>query len=305
MRLSDFEGKYYCTIRDGEFETLGNVTSEVPCSFLTFAGSKDFLEKALKKENVSCIVISEDMEAEAGNIGENYGIAVAKSPKYAVQALHNELVATKDPRYITEAVKTTIGKDCDISSSAVIAETGVVIGNNVKIEENVIIREGVEIGDNCVIRAGAIIGSDACLVGRDLNGNLMPLVSAGKVVFGKNVMAGYYSFFSKGMYPYEAATVGDYSIVGYNVDISHNVRLASNVLVLDQSQVCGNCVVDESVRIAPQAIVSNRLHIEPNVEITIGSVVVNGIKKGLKVAGNFAIEHSKFMQWHLKKLRSK
>lgn len=305
MKLSDFEGKYYHTVRDGEFETLGNVTSDVPCRFLTFAGSPDFLEKALKKENVSCIVITEEMAKSLDAIGPEFGIAVAKSPKYAVQALHNELVATKDPRYVSEATKTRIGKGCDISSSAIIAENDVIIGNNVKIEENVIIREGVEIGDNCVIRAGAIIGSDACLVGRDLNGNLMPLISAGKVIFGKNVVAGYYSFFSKGMFPYEAATVGDYSIVGYNVDISHNVRLAPNVLVLDQSQVCGNSVVDDNVRIAPQAIVSNRLHIEPGVEITIGSVVVNGIKKGLKVAGNFAIEHSKFVQWHLKKLRSK
>lgn len=305
MKLSDFEGKYYQTVRDGEFETLGNVTSDAPYKFLTFAGSPDFLEKALKKENVSCIVIAEEMVESLDAIGPEFGIAVAKSPKYAVQALHNELVATKDPRYVNKVTKTRIGKDCDISNRAIIAENGVIIGNNVKIEENVIIREGVEIGDNCVIRAGTIIGNEACLAGRDLNGNLMPLVSAGKVVFGKNVMAGYYSFFSKGMYPYEATTFGDFSIVGYNVDISHNVRFASNVLVLDQSQVCGNCVVDENVRIAPQAIVSNRLHIEPNVEITIGSVVVNGIKKGLKVAGNFAIEHSKFMQWHLKKLRSK
>ncbi len=175
MKLSDFEGKYFHTVRDGEFETLGNVTSDVPCKFLTFAGNSDFLEKAMKKENVSCIVISEEMTEFVDVISPEFGIAVAKSPKYAVQALHNELVATHDSRYVNEITKTRIGKNCEISSSAVIAENGVVLGDNVKIEENVIIREGVEIGDNCVIRAGAIIGSDACLVGRDLDGNLMHL----------------------------------------------------------------------------------------------------------------------------------
>ena len=150
-----------------------------------------------------------------------------------------------------------------------------------------------------------MIGNEACLAGRDLNGNLMYLESAGKVVAGKHVVIGYYSLISKGMFPYEITAVGDYSIIGYNVDISHNSKLAVNTLVLDQSQVCGNCSIDENVRIAPQAIVSNRLHISNNADVSIGSVVTSNIKEGVKVAGNFAIEQSSFMKWHLKKLREK
>ena len=61
----------------------------------------------------------------------------------------------------------------------------------------------------------------------------------------------------------------------------------------------------DDVHIAPHAIVSNRLKIEKFADVSIGSVVVSNIKKGIRVAGNYAIESSKFLLWHRNKMRTK
>ncbi|MFW5677805.1 MAG: hypothetical protein ACOCNL_16335 [Acetivibrio ethanolgignens] len=156
-----------------------------------------------------------------------------------------------------------------------------------------------------MIKTGAIIGYSACIAGKDLKGNLYPLISAGTVKLEKNVQIGSYSCVTKGLFPYEEARVGEYSLIGYAVDLSHNDVIGKNVIILDQSQVCGNVVVEDNVHISPQAIVSNRLKLEERSDIAIGSVVVNNVKKGVKVAGNFAIEHSKFLLWHRNKMRIK
>jgi UDP-3-O-[3-hydroxymyristoyl] glucosamine N-acyltransferase len=153
--------------------------------------------------------------------------------------------------------------------------------------------------------AGAIIGYDACLAGKDRNGNQFPLMSVGRVKIGNDVRIGSYSVVSRGLFPFEATTVGDFSILGYGVDLSHNVCIGKNVIILDQSQVCGNAIVKDNVHISPQVVVSNRLKLEERVTVSIGSVVVNDVKKGLTVAGNYAIEKTKFLLWHRNKLRIK
>lgn len=305
MWLEEFNNIYFEVVRNGEFDTLGNVTSSPQGTYLTFATNDIYLANICKNSMSSCVIVTPKL-CESRLLKESgKGIAVSENPKYAFQQLHNELIKNKDSRYITEQSDTVIGEGCMIHEKASVASKGVVIGKNVIIEENVIIREGVTIGDNCVIRAGAIIGYSACLAGRDLNGNLYPLISAGTVMLENNVQVGSYASVSKGLFPYEETKIGAYSLIGYVADISHNNIVGKNTIVLDQSQLCGNVMVGDDVRIAPKAIVSNRLKIEEKAEVALGAVVVNNVKKGVKVAGNFAIEHSKFLLWHRNKMRTK
>lgn len=305
MKLYDFGDHYFKVVKDGEFDTLGNVTSNPGMPYLSFITNEQYISKACNNKNISSVICSPQLCDNKKLIDSGKGIAVSENPKYAFQYIHNELIKQKDRRYIKDDFETTIGEGCIISDTAVIASKGVRIGNNVCIEDYVIIKEGVTIEDNCVIMSGAIIGYSACLAGRDLNGNLYPLLSGGTVRLEKNVQVGSYSCISKGLFPYEEARVGEYSLVGFSVDLSHNDLIGRNVIVLDQSQVCGNVVADDEVHISPQVIISNRLHLEEKADIAIGSVVVNNIKKGMKVAGNYAIEHSKFLLWHRKKLKNK
>lgn len=55
----------------------------------------------------------------------------------------------------------------------------------------------------------------------------------------------------------------------------------------------------------PKSVVSNQVKIGDDVMIGIGSVVVNNLKNGSNVSGNYAIDHRKFLLWHRKKLAEK
>ena len=305
MRLSDFSDKYYKIKKDESFASLCNLTSDTGLGCLSFALNESYIKKACTLQNITALIVPPQYADMPELLESGKGIAVSEEAKSSFYLLHNDLVLSKNRNYIAEYSKTVIGRNCKIHPSASIAEEGVIIGDNVTIEENVIIREGVTIGDNSVILAGAYIGYSACLAGRDLKGNLLPIFSVGSVTLGCNVMVGAYSSIAKGLFPYERAEVGDYSMIGFSTDLSHNSRVGKNVIVLDQSQICGNTILEDDVHIAPHAIVSNRLKIEKFADVSIGSVVVSNIKKGIRVAGNYAIESSKFLLWHRNKMRTK
>lgn len=305
MQLSEFDKKYFDVIKNGEFETLGNVTSSPQKPSLSFITSEKYISKICKNNDISCVICTAELAVNEILRNSGKGIAISENPKYAFQHFHNDLIIQNDRRYTYENLQTVIGKNCVISEKAIIAPYGVCIGDNVRIEAYAVIKEGVTIGDNCVIMVGAIIGYSACLAGRDLNNNLYPLLSGGTVKLENNVQIGSYSCVSRGLFPYEEARVGAYSLIGFSVDLSHNDVIGKNVIVLDQSQICGNVVAGDDVHISPQAIISNRLYLEEKADVAIGAVVVSNIKKGVKVAGNYAIEHSKFLMWHRKKLKNK
>lgn len=293
-------------LRNGCFDSLCNLTTETTINCLSYANNEAFIKMAYKKNNISCLIVPYEYKTNSELLEGDKGVLLSKNPKCTFHLIHNFFCKAREKSYLGGTFfSTVIGENCSIHDSAIIAKKNVVIGNNVTIEENVVIREDVEIGDNVVIMSGAIIGSSACLVGKDMEGNLMPLISAGKVKIGNNVQIGSYSTVSRGLFPYETSEIGDYSLIGFAVDLSHNSHIGKNVIVLDQSQVCGNTIIEDNVHISPQAIISNRLRIKEKADIAIGSVVVNNVKKGLKVAGNFAVENSKFLLWHKNKLRVK
>lgn len=290
-------------LRDGEFDSLCNVTTLTDEKCLSFAKDKDFIRKACKKENITALIIPFGLKDDADLLDSDKGIAICGNPKSMFYQIHNDFTERKVGDYRWNDLENEIGDSCDIHGSAVIADKNVRIGSHVVIEENVIIREGVDIGDYVKIMAGTIVGYDACLACRDQEGNYMPLLSAGRVKIGNNVWIGSYSVISKGLFPYETTNIGDYTQIGFCVDISHNVTIGKNVLIIDKSQVYGNTVIEDNVRLSPQTVISNRLRIGEGADVAIGSVVVGNVKKGKRVAGNYAIDNDKFLLWHHKKLR--
>lgn len=304
MFLSDYNQKFYQVIRDGEFATLGQLCSEVPYKYLAFAESESFLEIACGKENVSCILCTEELSALNCLKNTKKGIAVSKLPRAAFFKLHNWLTENQE-KYMPDLEDTTIGRNCKIDSTAHIAEKGVKIGSNVTVEEFAVIRSGTVIGDNVVIRSGAIIGGSNQVLFQDEKGELYKVVQSGRTELASYIEVGYHALIARGVFPYEITKIGDRTYIDYGVAIDHNCRIGKNVKVLAQSQVCGNTDVGDGVTISPGAVISNRLKIGDDSSVTIGSVVVNNVKKGVKVAGNFAIEHNKFLLWHRRKLQNK
>lgn len=305
MRLSEFDGAYFRVVRDGSFDSLCNITTVTDIGCLSFATDERFIKRACAMPHISCLAVPEELADHPVLLASGKGIAAAKDPKYAFQRLHNELIKNRDARYVPADFDTVVGAGSIVDSRAVIADKNVRIGRNVTIEPYAIIKEGVTIEDDCIIMAGAILGQGACLAGRDPEGNLYPLLSAGSVRVGRSVHVGSYSGINKGMFPYEETRIGARSLIGFAADISHNNSVGENVLVLDQCQLCGNVVTGNGAKVAPHSVVSNRLTLGAGAVASIGAVVVNNVGDGVKVAGNFAIEDSKFLLWHRNKLRTK
>lgn len=303
MKLSDFDKVFFDVLVDGSFEMLDNVTGKCVLPHVTFAENTTLLHRACRKEGVTCIICSRELRDEAISKAGNKGIAISEKPRTAFHKLHNWLCEQEAEGYVNKWDKSKKGKDCHIDETAYICPVGVVLGNRVTVERNAIIGSGVTIGDDVVVRAGAIIGADSLLAGTDGEGNLLRLRSAGKVYIGNKTEIGLRSFVGRGMFPYESTAIGDHTLIGHAVEVEHNVQVGKNCLITGQVQICGNTVIEDNVHIAPQAVIKNRLIIGKGATIEIGAVVVNNVRSGLMVAGNFAIEHKKFLLWHKNKLR--
>ena len=232
------------------------------------------------------------------------GIAVCESPRRSFYKLHNWLSENSD-EYNPKKKRTVIGEDTLIHPSAVIADMGVIIGNNVTIEEEVIIRSGTIIDDDTIIFAGAIIGGENHIITNDKEGNLFLIKQMGKCHIGKNVAIGYHSMIARGTFPYDETVIGDYTKIENSVEVSHNSKIGRNCIITGQCQICGNAVIGDNCRMNPKSVVSNQVKIGDDVMIGIGSVVVNNLKNGSNVSGNYAIDHRKFLLWHRKKLAEK
>lgn len=305
MKLSDFDGQFFRVQRDGSFDSLCNLTSITEVKCLSFANDAQYIRKAVRLSHITCLIVPEGLELPEELLFSEKGIAVASAPQYAFLSLHNTLSDTRDSRYVRPYAPTVVGEDCSIHPSAHIAESGVVIGDRVIIEENVVIREGTTIEDNAHIMVGAVIGAGACLFGKAPDGVRIPQFSVGGTHIGACVQIWPYACINRALFPFENTTIGAHAMIGYSVELSHNVQIGDNAVILDQAQICGNSIVETDAHIAPHAIVSNRLHVGTGTDVAIGSVVVNNVKNGMRVAGNYAIENSKFLLWHRKKMKMK
>jgi UDP-3-O-[3-hydroxymyristoyl] glucosamine N-acyltransferase len=303
MKLSEFENQFFTVVRDGEFATMGILVSEPHMPYLCFAESESFLISSCNKADISCIICTPELAKLPALQESGKGIAVCSSPRTAFYTMHNWLF-TNNPDYTGKKEKhpPIIGKECIIHPTAII-EDGVEIGDCALIEEYTVIREGCKIGNNVTLRAGSVIGGSNHIVCHKEDGTLFLVKQSGRVEIKNNIEIGYHAVVARGMFPYETTTINDNCCVDMDVLVAHNCQIGKNTMLLAQSQVCGSTKVGEDVRISPQAIVSNCLNVGDNATVALGAVAVNNIKKNEKVSGNFAIEHSKFLKWHIKKLR--
>lgn len=304
MDLTEYSPLFFEVKKEGSFQTLGNFSSAPAEPSLCFVESKAYLSGICKDEMISCVICPPELAEDEELLSAGKGVAVSRYPRYSFFSLHNWL-ADHSQEYTGGRSDTVIGSGCTIHKTAVIAEHDVWIGSNVTIEEYAVIKPGAVIGDNVVIGAGTVIAGDNHIATNDPEGNLLLLRQLGKTRICKNVSIGYHSVIAKGTFPYDETVIGEYSKVDSGVVIAHNSKIGKNVLVTGQAQVCGNTVIGDGSRLNPKCIISNRKTIGKNVTVAIGSVVVNDLKDNMKAAGNFAVDHMKFLLWHKKKLSGK
>ena len=177
-----------------------------------------------------------------------------------------------------------IGKDVYIGPGAVIGER-CKIGDNTIIDANVVLYNHITIGKNCHISSGAVIGADGHGYVLDENKKYQKIRHMGNVVIGDNVDIGANSCVDRGVL--DDTTIGDNTKIDNLVQVAHNVVIGENCMITSHSILAGSSVVGSNCWLAPGAIIKNGVHLEDEVLIGMNSVVYRpSARSGVMLVGN-------------------
>ena len=287
-------------ISECAFDVLALTASNIDKPSCVFVADTKYLGDL--KENVCMVCTDMEIAKNMKLSGWKKGICITEEPRMLFFRVHNFLSKSKDYSYSRQKFETRIGKNCQIHEFASISKNNVIIGDNVVIEEFVVIRENTVIGDNSIIRAGAKIGGVGFEFKR-ADEKVWGVEHAGGVRIGKNVEIQYNTCIDRAVYPWDDTIIGNFTKIDNLVHIGHAVKIADNVILVAQSGIGGRTEIGSDTWIGFSATVSNGLMIGRNARVNIGSIATKNVEDNSSVTGNFAIEHSKFIQ-NLKKINS-
>lgn len=294
MLLSDvtkgIEGRL---LREGTFQTLEYCTGSLEVPFLTFMGNPKFVDKM--SPFASCVLCTEKLADRLPSSVK--GVFITEFPKESFQKIHNGL--SKDDAYRLPTTQNKIGEGCVISKRANIAANSVEIGDRVIIEDNVTIYDHVTIGNDCVIRSGAVIGGKAFTFAGTHDNRILGMEDLGRVVIGDRVEVFSLTHIAKGILPTDTTDIKDDAKIDALVQIGHGSVIGERTLIAEGAVIAGNVRIGADAWVGVNATVSNRIRIGDHARVSLGSVVTKDVAEGQTVTGNFAIEHSQFLQ-HLK-----
>ena len=296
MLLSEILSLNHCfkLFRDGEFTSLGLNVSKTNVKLLSFIESEKFLGEL--SDSIACVITKKEM---IDKIPETMGVIVSETPRIDFFKLHNKLVKNKN--YIRENFKTEIGENCYIAPTSIISNNNVKIGNNVVIENNVVILENTMIKDNVIIRANSIIGGEGFEFKR-FDNKTMRIIHVGGVVLEENIEIQYSTCVDKAIYPWDNTIVGEYSKIDNLVHVGHAAKIGKRCFITAQVTIGGRTIIGDDSWLGIGSTISNGLVIGNNSSISLGAVVTKDIEDNSRVSGNFAIDHSKFIE-HIKSIR--
>jgi len=282
MKLSDFFDSQV-VIRDVDFKITHMPGSQIPNS-ICYVPNSNIAEIVNNNRNIVGVITIQDL---VNDISDEKGVVITENPQKSYYEFHNRLV---------ESNILTLNKNHSIHTSARIASTAI-IGENVIIEENVVIRHGAVINDNTIIEKDVQIEEYAVIGAKGMQNLVIDDVIfnikyAGGVRIGENSRILSNAIIQRPYHPFYTE-VGKNSQISVNVIVGHGVKIGNHTFIAGNCQISGNTIIGNEVTVGPSSTISDGITIENNVEVKLGSVVVQNIKKGSIVSGNFAMSHNK------------
>lgn len=170
-----------------------------------------------------------------------------------------------------------------VSPQAVISP-GVKIGARTVIMPFVYVGEGTQIGSDCVIKSGTIIAQDGFGFERDENEIPIRITHLGNVVIGNYVEIGSLNTVCRGTL--SDTIIEDHVKTDDHVHIAHNVQVGFGSLLTACVEISGGVVIGRNVWIGPNTSIIQKITIDNNAFIGIGSNVTRNIPGGVVAAGN-------------------
>ena len=281
--------------REFDFLSLCDGATDLPCC--TFVGEVKYASRI--PGNITMVLTTKNI---GGKMKErDYGVCYVDQPRAVYFRLHNYLSGADG--YKREQNKTSIGERCRISAMSSIANDGVVIGNDVVIEEFAVVRENTVIGDRSIIRSGTSIGGAGFFFQQDDSGVFF-VEHSGGVIIGQDVEIQQNCCVERALYPWDNTVIGDYTKISSRVSVGHAAKLEDHVILAGCYVVGGRTLVKRNAWIGLGAVVKNGIVVGENARVNIGAVVVGNVGDGETVTGNFAVPHDKFTRNQINILKS-
>ena len=278
MKLSELEWENARIESDGEFDYFGLLSySSAPGNILSFYGNIGF-KNDLKNKKISCVICKEDL---LDSLPEHVvGKVISDNPLYTFWTMHEKYGNTDRFEFETQ-----IGKNSRISNQAFVDSKGVVIGDNVVIEEFVSIKKGTRIGNDVVIKAGSVIGAD-CFITADKSEERFVATLLGGVKICDGVRIYNNNVITKGTFEWVDTFIGLGTLINANCSISHNAMLGRRVMMCDGVTISGDNTIGDDVWISPAVHTTNSIKIGNGASIMLGEIVRKDVSdKMVVVAG--------------------
>ena len=237
MRLSDFFPTEQI-FRDGEFSALGLSNSDGPEGMLSFLEDARFASELLDNPRIRAVICRPEDGAAVAE--RKQGVVLSDTPRLTYFQLHNRLAELPD--YCPPQTPSVIPESCHVSPLAYIAPTGVVLGENVTVEEFVSIHGPCRVGDNTVLHAGVKLGGPGYEFKYLPEGGVLDIAHCGGVAVGADVVLFENVTVHRAVYPWDETVIGDECRVNAQSHIDHGVKLGRRV------KVCAGCVISGRVR---------------------------------------------------------
>ena len=285
-------------IGSDEFYSLGLASYNSGEKVCTFIESEKYIDGL--SANISVVLTNENAAPAIKKTGRDIGICIVSDPRGTFFRMHQSLADSRE--YAGEVFDTKIGEDCNISSLAYVSPKNVIIGDNVTIEEFCSIKPNTIIGNDSVVRAGTIIGGEGFEVKTAEEGNAYVVKHLGGVIIGNNVEIQSNCCICKALYPWDNTIVSDNVKIDNLVHVAHGVKIGEYTKIVTHAAIGGRTVIGKNAWIGIGAVIRNGIVIGNNTRVNMGAVVTKDVPDGMHVSGNFAIEHSKYLE-HLKEIR--
>ena len=251
-------------------ESLGLVNQKKQ-KMLTYLNDKKYLNEINENLSIELVITSKDLAKKI-----NHKSIIVLDPSYVFWSIVE--IANQKKKIIKKSI---IPSSVKIGKNVSISNTGVFLGENVKIDDNVVIKSGVQIGQNSVIGPGTIIGSEGLEIKNTCFG-YKSIKHDGIVKIKDEVRIGAQCTINKGFLGKDTIIESE-NFIDDHVHIAHCCNIGKKNIIAAHTVFGGSVKVGSNTFIGLGAVIVNGIHINDNVTIGAAARVSRDVSEGLTV----------------------